>query len=148
MKKVQLKLVTIADPVKLPGILAKYSVELDLQQGRYIVDAKSLMGIYALNLLKPIDFIIYSDDEKIISAILEDVKDWIYTEPDIISVGDLKVGDKVKISASAAKYATGEAIPDRVKGATDEIQQFSKDSKSVLLKGIYSWVWITDIEKA
>jgi len=147
MKKIQLRLVTIADPIKLPGLLVKYPVEIDLQQGRYIVDAKSLMGIYALDLLSPIDFIIHSDDDIIIDNIIEDIKDWIVTETSIEEVGDMKVGDKVKILASADKYTNDVKIPDRLKGATDEIMQISKDGKSVLLKGIYSWVWVTDVVK-
>ena len=78
MKKIQIKLSAIGDPVKLPNILAKYTnVDFDLQQGRYIVDAKSLMGIYALDLLKPIDFVINSDDEKTVGAVCDDLKDWV-----------------------------------------------------------------------
>ena len=76
MKKVQIKLSTIEDIKNFVGILAKYSVDLDLQCGRYIVDARSLMGIFSLDLMKPIDFIIHSEDEKIVSDILADVKAW------------------------------------------------------------------------
>ena len=77
MKKIQIKLSAIGDPVKLPNILAKYTnVDFDLQQGRYIVDAKSLMGIYALDLLKPIDLVINSDDDTIINGVCGDLKEW------------------------------------------------------------------------
>jgi len=77
MKKVQIKLVTIEDIRNFVNTLAKYSVDLDLQSGRYTVDARSLMGIFSLDLIKPIDFIIHSDDEAIIAAVLEDVKNWL-----------------------------------------------------------------------
>ena len=64
------------------------------------------------------------------------------------SVSVFAVGDKVRILSSAKLYADNKTpIPDRVKGAADEIMQISKDGKSVLLKGIYSWVWINNIEK-
>jgi len=80
MKKVQLKLVTVEDIRSIVNILAKYTVDLDIRQGRYIVDARSLMGIFSLDLLKPIDFVIDSDDEKIVNAVLEDVKKWIFSD--------------------------------------------------------------------
>ena len=76
MKNIQIKLVTIEDIRNFVNILAKYSVELDLHQGRYTVDARSLMGIFSLDLLKPIDFIINSEDGGIVAAVLADVKVW------------------------------------------------------------------------
>lgn len=36
--------------------------EVDLVQGRYIVDAKSIMGIFALDTLSPIEVIAHTDD--------------------------------------------------------------------------------------
>ena len=77
MKKVQIKLSDIGHIRNFGSLLSKYSVELDLQQGRYVVDAKSPMGIYALDLLNPINFIIHSDDDSLADAILETVKEWI-----------------------------------------------------------------------
>jgi hypothetical protein len=39
--------------------------EYDLISGKYIVDAKSILGIYSLNLSKPLELVAqnYSDDE-------------------------------------------------------------------------------------
>ena len=77
MKKVQIKLVTVEDIRSFVNIMAKYNGELDLQQGRYIVDARSLMGIFSLDLLKPVDFVINSDCEDTVNAVLADVSAWI-----------------------------------------------------------------------
>jgi len=77
MKKVQIKLSDIGHIRNFANLLAKHTVELDLQQGRYTVDAKSPMGIYALDLLKPIDFVIQSDDDSAVNAVLADVNQWI-----------------------------------------------------------------------
>ena len=41
-------------------ILLNY--EVDLVQGRYIVDAKSIMGIFALDTLSPIEVVAHTDD--------------------------------------------------------------------------------------
>ena len=76
MKKVQVKLSTIEDVRSCVSLLAKYMVDLDFQSGRYTVDARSLMGIFSLDLMRPIDFIIHSDDEDIVKNVLEDVKPW------------------------------------------------------------------------
>lgn len=56
----------------------------------------------------------------------------------------LKVGDTVKIKASAKAYATGEVIPTRYKGYVDVIQQVKADR--VLLKSLVSWVYTKDVE--
>ena len=55
-----------------------------------------------------------------------------------------KVGEKVKIKASAQRYATGQVIPNWVKGRADTILQISGDR--ALLKDIYSWVFLSDLE--
>lgn len=36
--------------------------DVDLQQGKYIVDAKSIMGIFSLNLERPILLMLNTDD--------------------------------------------------------------------------------------
>lgn len=55
----------------------------------------------------------------------------------------LKVGAKVTLSSSAQTYATGEKIPNSLKGKTYTIQQVG--SGKVLLKELYSWVKNSDI---
>lgn len=43
---------------------------IDLKSGRYIVDAKSIMGIFSLNLSKDLTMIIHADDKR-----AEEIKD-------------------------------------------------------------------------
>jgi len=38
--------------------------EIDLVSGRYIIDAKSIMGIFSLDLSKPIRLEIHADDKQ------------------------------------------------------------------------------------
>ena len=54
MKEVYIKLQTINDVRKLVSVVEKYPFSVDLSEGRYLVDAKSLMGIFSLDLLQPI----------------------------------------------------------------------------------------------
>ncbi|MFT2210230.1 LysM peptidoglycan-binding domain-containing protein [Klebsiella pneumoniae] len=57
---------------------------------------------------------------------------------------DVKVGDTVKVKFNVDAWATGEAIPDWVKGNSYKVQEVT-DSR-VLLEGILSWISKGDIE--
>lgn len=48
--------------------------EVDLVQGRYIVDAKSIMGIFALDILSPIELVAHTEDA---SDFFEDIKAYV-----------------------------------------------------------------------
>ena len=61
MKTVDIKLSSIEDVRKFVDIVSKYDIDIDLSSGRYIVDAKSIMGIFSLDLLKPIKLTAHSD---------------------------------------------------------------------------------------
>ena len=42
--------------------VSKYDVDFDLVSGRYMIDAKSIMGVFSLNLSKPIILNIHTDE--------------------------------------------------------------------------------------
>ena len=42
--------------------IAQFDAEFDLVSGRYVIDAKSIMGIFSLDLSKPIDLNIHAED--------------------------------------------------------------------------------------
>lgn len=42
--------------------LAKFDSDFDLVSGRYVIDAKSIMGIFSLDLSKPIDLSIHATE--------------------------------------------------------------------------------------
>ena len=61
MKSVPIKL-NFAEEVKtFVNTVNRYPYEVDLRAGRHVVDAKSIMGIFSLDLSKPITLDIYSD---------------------------------------------------------------------------------------
>lgn len=62
MKSLVIKLDTINDVKNFVNTVSKYDFDVDLVSGRYAVDAKSIMGIFSLDLAKPIKVEIYSDD--------------------------------------------------------------------------------------
>ena len=62
MKSVDIKLSSIQDVRDFVNIVSKYEMDIDLLSGRYIVDAKSIMGIFSLDLLKPIKLTAHAED--------------------------------------------------------------------------------------
>lgn len=62
MKSTVIKLDTINDVKNFVNTVSKYDFDVDLVSGRYAVDAKSIMGIFSLDLAKPIKVEIYSDN--------------------------------------------------------------------------------------
>lgn len=62
MKSIPIKL-TYAEEVKaFVNTVNQYEYEVDLRSGRHVVDAKSILGIFSLDLSKPITLEIYNDD--------------------------------------------------------------------------------------
>jgi phosphotransferase system HPr-like phosphotransfer protein len=61
---------------KFVNIVSKYDYEVDLASGRYAVDAKSIMGIFSLDLSKPIQLTAHTDDaDKFFDEIKEFIAD-------------------------------------------------------------------------
>ena len=61
--------------VRFVNDLTKYDVDFDLVSGRYVIDAKSIMGIFSLDLSKPIDLNIHAETG--IDEILETLSPYI-----------------------------------------------------------------------
>ena len=56
-----ISLPTIDAVRRFVGITGKYRVDVDLMSGRYIVDGKSIMGIFSLKLDQPVNVLIHED---------------------------------------------------------------------------------------
>lgn len=61
MKTFDIRLSAINDVKNFVNIVNKYDYEIDLTSGRYVVDAKSIMGIFSLDLTKLIKVEVHSD---------------------------------------------------------------------------------------
>jgi len=62
MKTVQISLNSIEKVKSFVNDITKFDNDFDLVSGRYVIDAKSIMGIFSLDLSKPIDLNIHADD--------------------------------------------------------------------------------------
>ncbi len=61
MKTVQISLNSIDKVKSFVNDVTKFDYDYDLVSGRYVIDAKSIMGIFSLDLSKPIDLNIHTD---------------------------------------------------------------------------------------
>jgi alpha-D-ribose 1-methylphosphonate 5-phosphate C-P lyase len=71
MKTVNIKLTLTEDIKDFVRITSKYNYDIDLRSGRYTIDAKSILGIFSLDLSKPIAMDVYDDH---CDDLLEDIK--------------------------------------------------------------------------
>lgn len=71
MNSIQIRLSTIADVRDFVNIVSATDVEIDLASGRYVVDGKSIMGIFSLDLLAPIKLTAHTDDASELFAKLD-----------------------------------------------------------------------------
>ena len=62
MKTVNIMLGTINDVKGFVNTVSRYDFEVDLVSGRYAIDAKSIMGIFSLDLSKEIELQAHSED--------------------------------------------------------------------------------------
>ena len=62
MKTVQISLNSIEKVKSFVNDISKFDNDFDLVSGRYVIDAKSIMGIFSLDLSKPIDLNIHADE--------------------------------------------------------------------------------------
>lgn len=75
MKTVQISLNSIDKVKSFVNAITQFNFDFDLISGRYVIDAKSIMGIFSLDLSKPIDLTIYTDTN--VDEVLEALKPYI-----------------------------------------------------------------------
>ena len=78
MKTVKVCLDSIDKVKDFVRTLTLFDSDFDMRSGRYTIDAKSILGIFSLDLSKPIDLDIY--DEAGEAAILEALKPFLIEE--------------------------------------------------------------------
>ena len=61
MKEFEITINTIDDVKKFVNTVTKYPYDVDVISGRYAIDAKSIMGLFSLDLSKPLLLRIHSD---------------------------------------------------------------------------------------
>ncbi len=72
MKQITINLGSIDKVKSFVNEISKFDNDFDLVSGRYVIDAKSIMGIFSLDLSKPIELNIHGDEN--LDQILETMK--------------------------------------------------------------------------
>lgn len=75
MKTVKICLNSIEKVKSFVNDITRFDADFDLVSGRYVIDAKSIMGIFSLDLSKPIDLNIHATED--MDSILSILKPYI-----------------------------------------------------------------------
>lgn len=72
MKTVAVSLNTIDKVKAFVNTVTRFEYDFDLVSGRYVIDAKSIMGIFSLDLSKPIQLNIHAEEnmDKVMNALM------------------------------------------------------------------------------
>ena len=72
--KIQLN--AINDVKEFVNKVMRFNYDIDLVSGRYAIDAKSIMGIFSLDLSKPIELVAHTEDpDELVKAISKFIVD-------------------------------------------------------------------------
>ena len=74
MKTVMIKLSLTENVKAFVNIVSRYPYSIDLRVGRHVVDAKSILGIFSLDLSKPVTVEIYDDN---CDDLIEEIKPFV-----------------------------------------------------------------------
>ena len=75
MKTVTISLNSIDKVKAFVNDITKFDNDFDLVSGRYVIDAKSIMGIFSLDLSRPIDLNIHAEEN--VDEVLETLKPYM-----------------------------------------------------------------------
>ena len=76
MKTVMISLNSIDKVKSFVNDISKFNFDFDLVSGRYVIDAKSIMGIFSLDLSKPIELNIHAEGENL-DAVMQKLTPYI-----------------------------------------------------------------------
>lgn len=62
MKEFNVRIVTIEDVKRFVSTVMGFDFDIDLISGRYAIDAKSIMGIFSIDLSKELKLVAHTDD--------------------------------------------------------------------------------------
>ena len=75
MKSVSIRLTMATNQVReFVSLVNRFPYDMDLRSGRYVVDAKSILGIFSIDLSRPVQLDIYSDS---CDDLIAELKDYI-----------------------------------------------------------------------
>ena len=76
MSELKIKIDTLDDIKQLIKITTSYEMDIDVVHNKYVIDAKSVMGILSLALDTPLTIRPISDNQKEIDRLFDELKLW------------------------------------------------------------------------
>lgn len=76
MREVKISLDNIEKVKKFVSLAIEFDSDIDLVSGRYVIDGKSILGIFSIDLSKPLFLQIHADQEEA-EEILESFKEYV-----------------------------------------------------------------------
>lgn len=80
MNTYTIELHTIDGAKKLNAVALTYEEDIDIIKERYVIDAKSILGIFSLDISKPIQVKIHTDNNVIMNQFKNDISEFIVEE--------------------------------------------------------------------
>lgn len=77
-KKIRLK--SIDDVRRFNAICSKEQFDIDVVCGRYVIDAKSLLGLFSLDLTKELSVVVYVLNECDAESFVQQIEKWMVKE--------------------------------------------------------------------
>lgn len=77
IKTVNVQINTIDKVKSFVDIVSSIESDLDIISGRYVIDAKSIMGIFSIDLTNPLTLKIYAKNEKSVDNTVKKLKNFI-----------------------------------------------------------------------
>ena len=74
MQSIKISLSMAESVKKFVATVNKYPYDIDLRSGRFVIDAKSILGIFSLDLSRPLVLEIHSEKA---DELIEELKDYI-----------------------------------------------------------------------
>lgn len=78
MKSLKIKIEKITDVFRFTKICSEQKFDIDLKTKRHIVDAKSQLGIFSLDITQPTELVVsgYSDEDAV-DNFLDSISQWV-----------------------------------------------------------------------
>lgn len=76
MREIKILLDSIEKVKKFVADVTEYDTDFDLVSGRYVIDAKSILGIFSMDLSKPLTLQIHAEAEEL-EQILASLKEYM-----------------------------------------------------------------------
>ena len=68
---------TVNNVKEFINVTGKFAEDIDLVKGRYVVDGHSIMGIFSLDLSKPVEVCIYTEDKAVAEKFFNEVEEML-----------------------------------------------------------------------